>query len=175
MCGCERKYSYSDLISMNKTPSDRIKCKRKKLQCNNCKNEVNILFKAKYSYSCLDKIIKICLYCIKRKHKENTSNIHIKYLLSKSKDLNDLLTAPNIITSQCIVIETGIRNYKNMFHLSFKYIDCKPFINIDKEIITFLCCVKNKLPREITKMILIDILKDKNVVMSDYYLHKTIY
>lgn len=71
MCGCNRKFNMNELNQLNRRTSDRIKCIRKKIQCNMCNHDALVL--ASYSsreYNGDAHVIYICYKCYKFEEKK---------------------------------------------------------------------------------------------------------
>lgn len=68
-CGCDRKSTLRDLDIMRRKHNEKIKCRRKKLICEYCPKEVNIL----WTFRLHNSFTARCLSCMEDFAKRDTS------------------------------------------------------------------------------------------------------
>ena len=89
-CGCERKYNLRELETMNRKTNERVKCRRKKLNCDGCNREVNILWLC-HNNSHQTKYFG-CLKCVKNLENERLLHeIKIKNSEIKLREIKEEL------------------------------------------------------------------------------------
>ena len=99
MCGCDRIYNLNHLNIMGLKPNDKVKCRRKKIKCQACNvdNDILMLCPTFIWYNNIN-IIYQCPSCIyKSKIKYDGEKTHIDIIRTRLKNIYKQIESANII------------------------------------------------------------------------------